>query len=460
MNRKNNRNDFIAGLNQPAFTKDDLDKFKQKQYQKYMDFYRDKSTQEYFLNVVAAILLAYRERYPNCSAKIPCREKSPTSIRAKLDDYIDEAKSSYNDNDEHSFHIKPIKDAFAMKSISLSLPPIAYSPDSEIQALIDEKNENTKFLGEMQKFNAQVFPEVFSKKLPKDNNNTYSCTKLEYFNNCKRVLEQILTLTHANATNLNDSYKNSIDDINNCISIIEAMGEQDSLLTDKDIHDSGFDFKKILKDFNSRINDRLDLTISTKQFNALFESNDIFDKLGISLNHETKEKRTKSGYVSNFIYLNTLLGTIECQIQSNHEYEEGNHGYSAHHKLRGKAIIPKPIPNPDNKEQVKEYIRIIRDTAPQSYVARMDCNENERITIQKFSDYNNYKNLVSQVTKGDPSEKYLLSYFGKLYAIQSKIFKSQESTLGFIPSDIEDYIASSKFADLKGKSSPQFEITD
>lgn len=90
----------------------------------------------------------------------------------------------------------------------------------------------------------------------------------------------------------------------------------------------------------------------------------------------------------------------------------------------------------------------------------MDCNENERITIQKFSDYNNYKNLVSQVTKGDPSEKYLLSYFGKLYAIQSKIFKSQESTLGFIPSDIEDYIASSKFADLKGKSSPQFEITD
>lgn len=231
-------------------------------------------------------------------------------------------------------------------------------------------------------------------------------------------------------------------------------------MTDKDIHDSGFDFKKILKDFNSRINDRLDLTISTKQFNALFESNDIFDKLGISLNHETKEKRTKSGYVSNFIYLNTLLGTIECQIQSNHEYEEGNHGYSAHHKLRGKAIIPKPIPNPDNKEQVKEYIRIIRDTAPQSYVARMDCNENERITIQKFSDYNNYKNLVSQVTKGDPSEKYLLSYFGKLYAIQSKIFKSQESTLGFIPSDIEDYIASSKFADLKGKSSPQFEITD
>lgn len=460
MNRKNNRNDFIAGLNQPAFTKDDLDKFKQKQYQKYMDFYRDESTQEYFLNVVAAILLAYRERYPNCSAKIPCREKSPTSIRAKLDDYIDEAKSSYNDNDEHSFHIKPIKDAFAMKFISLSLPPIAYSPDSEIQALIDEKNENTKFLGEMQKFNAQVFPEVFSKKLPKDNNNTYSCTKLEYFNNCKRVLEQILTLTHANATNLNDSYKNSIDDINNCISIIEAMGEQDSLLTDKDIHDSGFDFKKILKDFNSRINDRLDLTISTKQFNALFESNDIFDKLGISLNHETKEKRTKSGYVSNFIYLNTLLGTIECQIQSNHEYEEGNHGYSAHHKLRGKAIIPKPIPNPDNKEQVKEYIRIIRDTAPQSYVARMDCNENERITIQKFSDYNNYKNLVSQVTKGDPSEKYLLSYFGKLYAIQSKIFKSQESTLGFIPSDIEDYIASSKFADLKGKSSPQFEITD
>lgn len=90
----------------------------------------------------------------------------------------------------------------------------------------------------------------------------------------------------------------------------------------------------------------------------------------------------------------------------------------------------------------------------------MDCNKDQRITIEKFNDYENYRNLVFQVAKGDPLEKFLTDYFSKLYAIENKIFKTQKNSFVFIPSDIEDYIASSKFADLKGKSSPQFEITD
>ncbi len=69
----------------------------------------------------------------------------------------------------------------------------------------------------------------------------------------------------------------------------------------------------------------------------------------------------------------------------------------------------------------------------------------DRVVTQQFSDYQNYKNLVSQVTKGDPCEKYILNYFSKLYALKDKIFKSQESSLGITEYDINEYLSSPTF---------------
>lgn len=84
----------------------------------------------------------------------------------------------------------------------------------------------------------------------------------------------------------------------------------------------------------------------------MFENNELFEKLHISLSPKAmKKKRTKDGFVSNFLYINTLFGTIECQLQSQHEYQEGNYGYAAHTNLKGKAISPFRIPEPKDKEK-------------------------------------------------------------------------------------------------------------
>ena len=90
-------------------------------------------------------------------------------------------------------------------------------------------------------------------------------------------------------------------------------------------------FFKALDDFTSRVHDKLDLAVLTKQVDSLFENNELFEKLHISQSPKAmKKKRTKDGFVSNFLYIDTLFGTIECQLQSQHEYQEGNYGYAAH----------------------------------------------------------------------------------------------------------------------------------
>ena len=81
----------------------------------------------------------------------------------------------------------------------------------------------------------------------------------------------------------------------------------------------------------------------------------------------------------------------------------------------------------------------------------MDDNEPGRVMIQKFNDYQNYKGLITQVTKGDPSEKLLRNYFSKLYALRKQIFKTQEKSMGYIDFDIEDYVQSDEFNELKDK---------
>ena len=76
---------------------------------------------------------------------------------------------------------------------------------------------------------------------------------------------------------------------------------------------------------------------------------------------------------------------------------------------------------------------------------------NTRVITQQFSDYQNYKNVTSQVTKGDPLEKYLFNYFAKLYAVKDDIFKSQEKSFGFLSYDILGYIKSENFKSLNSE---------
>ena len=447
-----NHKEFSESISATVSESEALEKFKKKEYEKYERLYKDKNLQEYFHYVVTTIMMSHHKQYGEFTVESPYRFKAPESIKAKLNEYFSSITKTNDKNAPNAFSVKQIKDAFAMKLILYSRPPVSYSNDPELKELINEKSQNLELLKDMQEFKSKLIEDEYVKPIKYK----YETTKLEYYQHCKALLERILSLVHPNATNLREYYQKQIADIDNCINFIVAARDEESLIDDDDLKNKKMNFFTILDDFTSRIYDKLDLAILTKQVHSLFLDNPRFEKLGISLAPESKEMRTEDGFVANFVFINTPFGKIECQLQSKHEYEEGNYGYSAHNKLKGKLIQPLEIPDTSDKAKIKEFIQRIREIAPKSFLARMDSTEKDRVVTQQFSDYQNYKNLTSQIAKGDPCEKYLLNYFGRLYAIQSKIFKTKENSLGFVESDIDNYINSDKLSQLKKKYSRDY----
>lgn len=411
-----------------------------KYYNHYLNFYQDEKIQEYLHNIIATILLTYHTRYEGFNVEIPYRFKAPHSIHNKLIENSEELGNSFGP-------IKPLKDAFAMKIVSYSHPPIFHSEDPEIMGLITEKQNNYEFLAEMQKFKSSLLKNEFESPLEYN----YSCTKYEYFSNCKKILEKIISLVHPDSKNLINHYTSLMASIDESLEFIEATDDANSTIDDDDLTNKKINFFDILDDFSARIPDKLDLTLLTKQVSSLFNNNPIFDALSISSSNNIKIKRTENGYVSNFIYINTLIGPIECQLQSLHEYEQGNFGFPAHTNLSGKSIKPLPLPSENDKKSIKNFVSQVQDIAPKAFVARIDSTEKNRVITQQFSDYQNYKNVTSQVTKGDPLEKYLFNYFAKLYAVKDDIFKSQEKSFGFLSYDILGYIKSENFKSLNSE---------
>lgn len=411
-----------------------------KYYNHYLNFYKDEKIQEYLHNIIATILLTYHKRYEGFNVEIPYRFKAPNSIHNKLTKNAEEFGNNIGP-------IKPLKDAFAMKIVSYSHPPIFHSEDPEIMKLITEKQNNYEFLAEMQKFKSSLLKNEFESTLTYN----YNCTKHEYFSNCKKILKKIISLLHPDSQNLINHYTSLIGSIDESLEFIEATDDANSTIDYDDLTNKKINFFDLLDDFSARIPDKLDLALLTKQVTSLFNSNPIFDALSISSSKNIKIKRTENGYVSNFIYINTLIGPIECQLQSLHEYEQGNFGFPAHTNLSGKSIKPLPLPSENDKKAIKTFVSQVQDIAPKAFVSRIDSTEKNRIITQQFSDYQNYKNVTSQVTKGDPLEKYLLNYFGKLYAIKDNIFKSQEKSFGFLDYDILDYIKSDNFKSLNSE---------
>lgn len=452
------RTEFVDSLkvdvpNQEELLKNLLDK----KYEEYAKIYENKNVQDYFHYVIAAIMLSQHQRYEDFTVEIPYRFKAPKSIKDKLEDYASRTSISYDTNtNEPKIDLKNINDIFAMKIIACNRPPTFYSNDPEIQELIEEKKKNHCILGEMQEFKSKLIKDDFSN--PKVYN--YSCTKVDYYEKCKQLLNQIKTLISPEAENLLNYYNKQIADIENCLAFMKAANNENQPIDNEDILNNKMNFFKALDDFTSRVHDKLDLAVLTKQVDSLFENNELFEKLHISQSPKAmKKKRTKDGFVSNFLYIDTLFGTIECQLQSQHEYQEGNYGYAAHTNLKGKAISPFRIPEPKDKEKINEFVQEIKEVAPKSFLSRIDSTEKDRVVTQQFSDYQNYKNLVSQVTKGDPCEKYILNYFSKLYALKGKIFKSQESSLGIKEYDINEYLSSPTFEKILKTSKKDKELS-
>lgn len=457
--------------------------------------FNDEDTKTYFHNLIATIMLEYHKAYETFDIKVPYRIKSPKSIFDKVLEYLsrnDKSVYDYNDANEYQGKLREdIPDLFALTIVSCNRPATFYSNDPEIQELIEEKKRNHILLGELQKFKVSIIKEEFPGTNAEDYN--YFCTKKQYYINCIMVLERLKTLIDPKATKLFEYYNNLLNNIKNnvperffyiCDNMIKELNEVENIdnkekleeayqkiyaaidkanlseeenrelmktISKKDTDD--VDFLKLISDFNARIHDKLDLAMLTKQVCSVFDNSPVLKKFGVRLQKDTsKRKRTESGYVSNLYYIDTPFGKIEMQLQTQHENNEGNYGYSAHSEISDNKDIERfPIPDLNNKRALHDFRTSVELVSPQKFLAQFDNGEPNRIITQVFGKFQNYKSVASQVKRGSNADKEAKEYFGRLYKIRNKIFHNedaQEKIESFIEYDIEEYLESDKFKQI------------
>lgn len=450
----------------------------------------------YFNNLTAAFMLEYQTAYENFDIKVPYRIKSPKSIFDKVLEYLSrEDKHTKVDLDDESYKLElneEIKDIFAMTIVSGNMPPTFASNDPTLKPLIREKKINSLFLEEMHNFRLRLIQNEFSGA--KKDEYKYDVSKKEYYYYSIMGIERIKSMIHPNSVNLIKKYNDMLERIkaevpstfyDKCMALakecnkLENMGnidtnekvsflnetflkEVDKYLSSKEIDDLNkkisakdvqtVDFLSVTKDCSARLYDKLDLAILSKQVYSIFENSELLKRFGVSLDLSSqKQKRTVSGYVADFVFLDTPFGKIEMQLQTQHENIEGNYGYAAHTQMDGKKIKEFDLPEPGDKEKLKEFQTCVDFISPKKSLAQFDNTERKRIIIQTSGKYQNYKSVISQVKSGSAEDKRLTSYFGKLYPRRDEFFpnpEDEDKVESFIVYDIEQYLNSPEYKKL------------
>ncbi len=466
------------------------------EYNKNIKKFESSEVNDYFNNLVAAFMLEYHKSYENFDIKVPYRIKSPKSVLDKVLDYLsrnDKHKEIDKDNENYKLELnEEIRDMFAMTVVSGNTPPTFASNDPEIMTLISEKKTNDLFLEVMQKYKLQITKNEFSGI--ENHQYQYTSTKREYYYYSIMEIERIKSLLDPRAVNLIEKYDDMLNRIkqkvpksfyNRCMRLanecknarnIEDIDSTKKLMSlnsrfldevtryltederkdlDSPISKSDtevVDFFSITKDFSARLYDKLDLAVLQKQVYSVFESSELLKRFGIKLDISSeKEKRTPSGYVANFVYIDTPFGKIEMQLQTQHENIEGNYGYAAHTEMNGKKLKEIELPEPGDKEKLREFQECVNFVSPKKFLAQFDNTERNRVIIQKSGKYQNYKSVISQVKRGSKEDERLTKYFAKLYPRRNEFFpnpEDQDKVESFIGYDIEQYLDSPEYKKL------------
>lgn len=411
-------------------------------YQNTIKKFECEEVQEYFHNMVAALMIEFEKIYEDSDIKTLYRIKSPKSLIDKILEYMvrtDKAVIRYDN--EYGFESRLKEEIHDMLAITVVLgyrPPTFSSKDSEIKRLVEEKNENNKFTGEMQKFMLKLVQEEFSGT--EDIKYNYNCTKKEYYNYCITVAERTKKLFNPNATRLLEQY----DALISLIKEKQSKIEENECIDEKTVKE--INFVNLFKAYRSEIYDNIDLNILTKQLKAVINQSKLLKRFGVTLDEDSyKETRTNRGYCANFLYLNTPVGKIELQLQTRNQNRQGSYGYAAHFEMDDKAIEPFPQPDENDEEQIQKFKKSVEMISPKKFVAQFDDAEPGRIITHIYGEYQNYKSLMSQVKSGSKTDLAMKEYFGKLYSKKDKIFSKEDSIESFIEYDIEEYLNSKSF---------------
>lgn len=305
---------------------------------------------KYLEIIVSALLLEINKKFPepNYSIYITYRIKSQKSDIAKLADYIKRFKKV----NEYTISIKDITDLIGLRIIVEKIPHNVTisknNPEYEIfKKLSDERKENIKISEQYHEFESTIEDD--------------DCTSFEYYTQSKNLLHSILNLFNSETTysenyaiDLKQKYASLINECEKKIKILTALGDYSSKIDinslSEDNTSSKIDFQELLRDFDSRIDSKLGLKLYSNALPEIIENSAILQKLGILMSNDSsriKNKREKSGYVSDFFGLDSSIIPIEMELQVMYanEHQESIIGYSAHSNMPGKEANFMEVPS-------------------------------------------------------------------------------------------------------------------
>ncbi len=272
-----------------------------------------------------------------------------------------------------------------------------------------------------------------------------------YAKKCQEVLEKLIDVFPEEAINRKKYYQEMINTIQmDYLEYIDTVEDSKAPLTLNDISElTNINIRTLLTELT--LNNPNEVILYKLRDNLMntFQKSDLLHSLGITVSSDpkrTKRKATDIGYRSEFIGLDLKIRLsdekiitlpIECQVQSAEQQRDGNIGFAAHTKLKGKSQKLKNIPSTGNYTDPQEMLKAYREflahlmyISPMCSITRTTGNdfENKRTITTIYDLYETFR-TISRLPKNSLSEKTLSKYLETLYQDREKLMPTDASLL-------------------------------
>ena len=420
-----------------------------------------KEIQEYFVQFVNALMFEIN-RTSNSRIHAHARIKSPYSSVGKF-----LYRASANNQ-------KPINDLFGIKLVI----------DSASDSLLigEDDDENIKKIKEFRGFKKRIETLLNNTKQQEENQEEEfaadkptlkDLTVTEYYSEFIKLLTAFDDVVSAKATKYSEFIHEKKQFLQDKLTRLNALGLTDARMKDSsadseltlgnefrifydDALEYSSDFAAVLAKYEALYNDLTDYPLLCDQVDNVLQNSKFLNQFGFEIVKQDLKENEK-GYKAKFIVLNTPIGRMEIQLQTDNQLREGRNGFNAHDKF--KSIPPLPIiPPKDDKEQMDKY-RIATEfiTSPLSFSVTKDTlPRNEQTLLTTYDSLYFRLMRVIEVAKDSPLcpvvDKYLAAAYNLLKSIDGRPQESLQR------SDIIDYLHGDSFKKLKEASEAKKKI--
>ena len=346
---------------------------------------------------------------------------------------------------------KPINDLFGMKLVlDATHDGLPFS-----DPLMQQKRKNDSKIDEFQQLVDEYIEDpTFISGL---NTSTYYSKFIELLDSLKEVVSPKAT-----------EYKAFIESkkqfLQEKLTRIKTLGLADSEMSEAELKfDDEFkifydprkkytsDFAAVLSKYRELNDDLINYPILCNQVKNVFQNSKIIGRFGVSIVKE-EDKENDKGYKAKFIVLDTPVGRMEVQLQTDNQMKEGMTGFNAHDKF--KSIPPLPIiPPRSDKKAWNKFLDAVDFISPFAFTVQEDDLDPDELTMKTTYDSRHLSlKKVIQVSKESPIYSVVNKYLGTTYDLLSDDAQPQESLQ---LSDIVKYLNSERLKELKDNSAKQ-----